>query len=105
MTGIMVSGSAVPIAARILPVALSERPALWPTHSIPLVNMVAPKRSAVNEMIRMVIFNRLGDIEKNSLIYKIVRRVTKELLYTTERGERILEITTDWFLFERKLTD
>ena len=87
MTGIMVSGSAVPTAARILPVALSERPVLWPAHSIPLVNMVAPKRSAMNEMIRMDIFNRLGDIEKNSLIYKIVRRVTKELLYTTERGK------------------
>ena len=86
MTGIMVSGRAVPTAARILPVALSETLVLWPTHSIPLVNIAAPRRSAMNETTSVDMFSRLEEIEKSSLMYKIIRRITKELLYSTDKN-------------------
>ena len=40
-SGIIVSGSAVPTAARTLPTAPSARFSLWPNHSMPLVNSSA----------------------------------------------------------------
>ena len=69
MTGIIVSGRAVPTAARMLPVALSDIPVLCPSHSIPLVNTVAPRRRAAKASVKMDIFNKLVEIEKNSLIF------------------------------------
>ena len=43
-SGIIVSGSAVPTAARTLPTAPSARFSLWPNHSMPLVNSSAATR-------------------------------------------------------------
>ncbi len=56
MTGIIVSGSAVPTAARMLPVALSETPSRWPNHSTPLVNTSAPSRRRRNEPTSRIVF-------------------------------------------------
>jgi hypothetical protein len=44
ITGTIVSGIAVPTAARTLPTAPSERFSLFPSHSIPLVKILAPAR-------------------------------------------------------------
>ena len=44
MIGIIVSGRAVPTAARTDPTAPSARPSLWPNHSMPFVNSSAPSR-------------------------------------------------------------
>ena len=52
MTGIIVSGRAVPTAARTDPIAPSASSSLWPNHSMPLVNSSAPRRITVNETIR-----------------------------------------------------
>ena len=40
----------------------------------------------MNETTSVDIFSKLEEIEKSSLIYKIIRRITKELLYSTEGG-------------------
>src|ERR1700687_867539 len=47
-TGMSVSGVAVPIAARMLPVAPSDMLSLTPSHSIPLVKTSAPSRISAN---------------------------------------------------------
>ena len=49
MIGIIVSGSAVPTAARTDPTAPSARPSLRPNHSMPLVNSSAPARMMTND--------------------------------------------------------
>jgi len=48
MTGMSVSGVAVPNAARMLPVAPSVMLSLRPSHSTPLVNHSAPTRIRTN---------------------------------------------------------
>ena len=57
MSGIIVSGRAVPTAARTEPTAPSARPSLWPNHSMPLVNSSAPSR-----MIRKATASRMRSI-------------------------------------------
>src|SRR5262245_63769401 len=52
MIGIIVSGSAVPTAARTEPTAPSASSSLRPNHSIPLVNSSAPARITRNARIR-----------------------------------------------------
>ena len=44
MIGIIVSGRAVPTAARTEPTAPSASSSLWPNHSMPFVNSSAPMR-------------------------------------------------------------
>ena len=51
--GIIVSGSAVPTAARTDPTAPSLRPSFRPNHSMPFVNSSAPVTMTTNEMSRM----------------------------------------------------
>ncbi len=53
MIGIIVSGSAVPTAARTDPTAPSASSSLRPTHSMPLVNSSAPIRMTTNARARM----------------------------------------------------
>ena len=53
MIGIIVSGRAVPTAARTDPTAPSARPSLRPNHSMPLVNSSAPARMMTNDPRRM----------------------------------------------------
>ena len=50
MIGIIVSGSAVPTAARTDPTAPSARSSLRPNHSMPLVNSSAPARMTTKAM-------------------------------------------------------
>src|SRR6476659_7544349 len=52
MIGIIVSGSAVPTAARTDPTAPSASSSLRPNHSMPLVNSSAPARMTKNAMTR-----------------------------------------------------
>src|SRR5688572_16033413 len=52
MIGIIVSGIAVPTAARTLPTMPSPRPIFWPSHSMPFVNSSAPARMTMNETTR-----------------------------------------------------
>ena len=47
-TGMSVSGVAVPSAARMLPVAPSDRLSITPSHSTPSVNACAPRRMRTN---------------------------------------------------------
>ena len=49
MIGIIVSGRAVPTAARTDPTAPSARPSLRPNHSMPFVNSSAPARMTTND--------------------------------------------------------
>src|SRR5688572_22607914 len=49
MIGIIVSGSAVPTAARTLPTIPSPKPSFLPNHSIPFVKSSAPARMTMNE--------------------------------------------------------
>ena len=65
MRGTIVSGNAVPTAARTLPTAPSERFSFLPSHSIPLVNIFAPARIVYSPAasIRIV----LGHINNNPL--------------------------------------
>ena len=53
MTGIIVSGSAVPTAASTDPTAPWARFSLRPNHSMPLVNSSAPSRITRNAMTRI----------------------------------------------------
>jgi hypothetical protein len=53
MIGIIVSGRAVPTAARTDPTAPSATSSLRPNHSIPLVNSSAPSRMITNAAARM----------------------------------------------------
>ncbi|OOO01266.1 MAG: hypothetical protein USCGTAYLOR_02535 [Chromatiales bacterium USCg_Taylor] len=52
MIGIIVSGSAVPTAARTLPTMPWPSPSLRPNHSIAFVNSSAPSRITPNETSR-----------------------------------------------------
>jgi hypothetical protein len=56
ITGIIVSGRAVPTAARMLPVALSETPSRCPNHSTPFVKISAPSSSRKKEPMRRRVF-------------------------------------------------
>jgi hypothetical protein len=47
--GIMVSGRAVPIAARILPTAPSPRFSLWPNHSTPLLKSSQANKITISD--------------------------------------------------------
>ena len=53
MNGIVVSGRAVPTAARTEPTAPSARSSLRPNHSIPFVNSSAPARMTTKASRRM----------------------------------------------------
>ena len=53
MIGIIVSGSAVPTAARTDPTAPSASSSLRPNHSMPLVNSSAPSRMITKAATRM----------------------------------------------------
>src|SRR3954453_13276378 len=53
MIGIIVSGSAVPTAARTDPTAPSASSSFRPNHSIPFVNSSAPARITKNAAMRM----------------------------------------------------
>ena len=53
ISGIIVSGRAVPTAASTLPTAPSARSRRWPNHSTPLVNSSAPTRMTTSETSRM----------------------------------------------------
>ena len=57
MIGIIVSGRAVPTAARTEPTAPSASSSFRPNHSMPLVNSSAPIRMTTNAM------NRMSDVE------------------------------------------
>jgi hypothetical protein len=57
MIGIIVSGRAVPTAARTDPTAPSARLSLRPTHSIPFVNSSAPIRMITSARMRTTIAN------------------------------------------------
>src|SRR5580765_3903618 len=65
MIGIIVSGRAVPTAARTDPTAPSASSSFRPNHSIPFVNSSAPKRITRNAPIRirmsMSAFEGLGE--------------------------------------------
>ena len=52
MMGIIVSGRAVPIAARTDPTAPSARSSFRPNHSMPFVNSSAPSRMTRNASAR-----------------------------------------------------
>ena len=53
MIGIIVSGRAVPTAARTDPTAPSASSSLRPNHSMPLVNSSAPSRMMTKATTRM----------------------------------------------------
>ena len=53
MIGIIVSGRAVPTAARTEPTAPSASSSLRPNHSMPLVKSSAPNRMTTNAMMRI----------------------------------------------------
>src|SRR5436190_22235014 len=65
MTGIIVSGSAVPTEARTDPTAPSASSSFRPNHSMPLVNSSAPARITKNARTRMTTSTSGGQLVRD----------------------------------------
>ena len=82
--GIIVSGIAVPTAARTLPTAPSARSSRCPIHSTPFVNSSAPRRISASEAMSRIASMRTA------------YRVTRATAVDTARTAKTPRATAAW---------